>query len=155
MHDGPLVHLDDGFRYRRRIVYPFSAFESRLFHVGTDLGQCDGCRISARCDVPAEYLTGKFPSLSESKGMQIPRRTASPSRMISVISVRPGRDKPTTPEQTKIAETMKSVKAAWDKAPAGPGKDAALKHYQAAEKVHTANKEAGRNRTKDPGEMIC
>lgn len=30
------------------------------------------------------------------------------------------------------AEKMKTVKAAWDKAPAGPKKDAALKHYQAA-----------------------
>jgi hypothetical protein len=36
------------------------------------------------------------------------------------------------------AEKMKSVKAAWDKAPAGPKKDAALKHYQAAEKAMAA-----------------
>jgi hypothetical protein len=43
-----------------------------------------------------------------------------------------------TPEQTKTAEKMKSVKATWDKAPAGPKKDAALKHYQAAEKSQTA-----------------
>ena len=42
-----------------------------------------------------------------------------------------------TPDQNKTAEKMKSVKAAWDKAPAGPKKDAALKHYQAAEKAHT------------------
>ncbi|KPQ05630.1 MAG: hypothetical protein HLUCCA12_14665 [Rhodobacteraceae bacterium HLUCCA12] len=35
-------------------------------------------------------------------------------------------------------EKMKSVKAAWDKAPAGPKKDAALKHYQAAEKAMAA-----------------
>jgi hypothetical protein len=41
------------------------------------------------------------------------------------------------------AEKMKTVKAAWDKAPAGPKKDAALKHYQAAEKAHTAKDEAG------------
>lgn len=40
------------------------------------------------------------------------------------------------------AERMKSVKAAWDKAPAGPKKDAALKHYQAAEKAHSAQQEA-------------
>jgi hypothetical protein len=40
------------------------------------------------------------------------------------------------------AEQMKSVKAAWDKAPSGPKKDAALKHYQAAEKAHTAKHDA-------------
>jgi hypothetical protein len=33
---------------------------------------------------------------------------------------------------------MKTVKAAWDKAAAGPKKDAALKHYEAAQKAHTA-----------------
>lgn len=33
-----------------------------------------------------------------------------------------------TPEQNKTAEKMASVMAAWDKAPAGPKKDAALKH---------------------------
>jgi hypothetical protein len=31
-----------------------------------------------------------------------------------------------TPEQTKTAEKMTSVRAAWDKAPAGPKKDVAL-----------------------------
>lgn len=35
-------------------------------------------------------------------------------------------------------EKMKTVKAAWDKAPAGPKKDAALTHYQAAEKAQMA-----------------
>ena len=39
------------------------------------------------------------------------------------------------------AEKLKSVKAAWDKAPAGPKKDASLKHYQAAEKAMTAKDE--------------
>lgn len=44
-----------------------------------------------------------------------------------------------TPQSHDAAsEQMKSVKAAWDKAPSGPKKDAALKHYQAAEKAHTA-----------------
>jgi hypothetical protein len=38
-----------------------------------------------------------------------------------------------TPEQSKTAEKTKSVKAAWDKAPAAPKKGAALKHYPAAE----------------------
>lgn len=37
---------------------------------------------------------------------------------------------------------MKSVKAARDKAVAGPKKDAALKHYQAAEKAHAAKNDA-------------
>lgn len=39
-------------------------------------------------------------------------------------------------------DKMKTVKAAWDKAPAGPKKDAALKHYQAAEKAQTAKNDA-------------
>lgn len=33
---------------------------------------------------------------------------------------------------------MKTVKAAWDKAPAGSKKDAAFEHYSAAEKAHKA-----------------
>ena len=51
-----------------------------------------------------------------------------------------------TPQETKTAEKMKSVKAAWDKAPAGPKKDAALKHYQAAEKAQEAHDDALINR---------
>lgn len=47
-----------------------------------------------------------------------------------------------TPEQNKTSEKMKTVKAACDKAPSGPKKDAALKHYQAAEKAHTAKNDA-------------
>jgi hypothetical protein len=43
---------------------------------------------------------------------------------------------------TSTADKMKAVKAAWDKAPAGPKKEAALKHYQAAEKAHTGNNDA-------------
>ncbi|MCR9151219.1 MAG: hypothetical protein NXH83_13675 [Rhodobacteraceae bacterium] len=54
-----------------------------------------------------------------------------------------------TPEQNKTAEKMISVKAAWDKAPAGPKKDAALKHYQAAEKAHTAKNDAETNKELD------
>ena len=49
---------------------------------------------------------------------------------------------PETNASAKAAEKMKSVKAAWDKAPAGPKKDAALKHYQAAEKAQTAKNDA-------------
>jgi len=47
------------------------------------------------------------------------------------------------PAATSGAEMMKTVKAAWDKAPAGSKKDAALKHYQAAEAALKANNEAG------------
>lgn len=54
-----------------------------------------------------------------------------------------------TPEQTKTADKMTSVKAAWDKAPSGPKKDAALKHYQAAEKAHTAKNDAETNKELD------
>lgn len=54
-----------------------------------------------------------------------------------------------TPEQTKTADKMKSVKVAWDKAPAGPKKDAPLKHYQAAEKAHTAKNDAETNKELD------
>lgn len=54
-----------------------------------------------------------------------------------------------TPEQNKTAEKMTSVKAAWDKSPAGPKKDAALKHYQAAEKANTAKNDAETNKELD------
>lgn len=54
-----------------------------------------------------------------------------------------------TPEQNKTADKMKSVKASWDRAPAGPKKDAALKHYQAAEKAHTAKNDADTNKELD------
>jgi hypothetical protein len=43
---------------------------------------------------------------------------------------------------TSASEKMKTVKAAWDKAPAGPKKDASLKHYQAAEKAISAKNNA-------------
>ncbi|APG49330.1 MULTISPECIES: hypothetical protein [Phaeobacter] len=54
-----------------------------------------------------------------------------------------------TPEQNKTAEKMTSVKAAWDKAPSGPKKDAALKHYQAAEKANTAKNDVETNKELD------
>lgn len=47
-----------------------------------------------------------------------------------------------TNKTTNVSDKMKTVKAAWDKAPSGPKKDAALKHYQAAEKAHTAKHDA-------------
>lgn len=43
---------------------------------------------------------------------------------------------------TSTADKMKTVKAAWDKAPDGPKKDAALTHYKAAEKAQTAKNDA-------------
>jgi hypothetical protein len=49
---------------------------------------------------------------------------------------------PETNKSTKFSDRMKTVKAACDKAPAGPKKDAAIKHYQAAEKAHTAKNDA-------------
>jgi hypothetical protein len=42
---------------------------------------------------------------------------------------------------TNAADKMKTVKAAWDQASAGPKKDAALKHYQAAEAAHKDRKD--------------
>ncbi|MFW2544958.1 hypothetical protein ACN2XU_20180 [Primorskyibacter sp. 2E107] len=54
-----------------------------------------------------------------------------------------------TPDQTKTAEKMTSVKAAWDKAPSGPKKDAALKHYRAAETAHKAKNDAETNKELD------
>lgn len=47
-----------------------------------------------------------------------------------------------TPDHTSTATKMTSVKAAWDKAPSGPKKDNALKHYKAAEKAHIAKNHA-------------
>jgi hypothetical protein len=47
-----------------------------------------------------------------------------------------------SPSQS-TADKMKSVKAAWDQSPAGPKKDTALKHYQAAEKAQAANDDSG------------
>jgi hypothetical protein len=49
---------------------------------------------------------------------------------------------PDTNKSTNVADKMKTVKAAWDKAPAGPKKDAAHTHYQAAEKAHAAKNDA-------------
>ncbi|MBL3571857.1 hypothetical protein JMJ94_20605 [Rhodovulum visakhapatnamense] len=54
-----------------------------------------------------------------------------------------------TPKQTKTAEKMTSVKAACVNAPAGTKKDAAMKHYHAAEKAHTAKNDAETNKELD------
>ena len=42
-------------------------------------------------------------------------------------------------EESQTVKHMASVKAAWDKAPEGPKKATALKHYQAAEKAIEAD----------------
>lgn len=47
------------------------------------------------------------------------------------------------------ADKMKTVKAACDKATAGPKKDSAMKHLQAAEKAHTAKNDSDCNRELD------
>ena len=54
-----------------------------------------------------------------------------------------------TPEKNATADKMTTVKAAWDKAPAGPKKESALKHYQAAQKAHSAKNDAEANRELD------
>jgi hypothetical protein len=54
-----------------------------------------------------------------------------------------------TNTNTSAADRMKSVKAVWDKAPSGSKKDAALKHYQAAEKALTAKNDAECNKELD------
>ena len=41
-------------------------------------------------------------------------------------------------EINQVVKHMASVKSAWDKAPEGPKKATALKHYQAAEKAYEA-----------------
>jgi len=48
-----------------------------------------------------------------------------------------------TPPAKGAAEMMKTVKAEWDKAPAGPKKEAAHKHYAAAETALKAHDEKG------------
>ena len=48
-----------------------------------------------------------------------------------------------SPAATSGAEMMKAVKAEWDKAPAASKKDAAHKHYAAAETALKAHDEKG------------
>lgn len=47
------------------------------------------------------------------------------------------------------AARMTAVKSAWDAAPEGPKKDAALTHYQAAQKAQTAKNDAECHRALD------
>ena len=58
-------------------------------------------------------------------------------------------------EVNQTVKHMASVKAAWDKAPEGPKKAAALKHYQAAEKAHEAeNDEEAHNELKQASRAL-
>jgi hypothetical protein len=58
-------------------------------------------------------------------------------------------------EESQTVKHMASVKAAWDKAPEGPKKAAALKHYQAAEKAHEAdNDEEAHNELKQASRAL-
>ncbi len=59
-----------------------------------------------------------------------------------------------TPEAIKTTERMESVKAAWDKAPAGPKKEEALKHYKAAEKAHNVKDDAETNKELDAATRV-
>lgn len=43
---------------------------------------------------------------------------------------------------TSTQDKMKAVKTAWDKAPAGPKKEAALTHYKAAETAMAAKNDS-------------
>jgi predicted lipid-binding transport protein (Tim44 family) len=45
----------------------------------------------------------------------------------------------TSDQHAHAAEQMKTIKAAWDKAPSGAKKDNAHSHYMAAEKAYKAN----------------
>lgn len=69
---------------------------------------------------------------------------AKPRLLMGVAAAREGTASHKESDMTSILQTsthdeMRTVKAAWDKAPAGPKKDVALTHYQAAEKARTAN----------------
>lgn len=53
------------------------------------------------------------------------------------------------PDTNKTAKKMKTVKTAWDKAPADTKKDTSLKHFEAAQKSHAANNDADTNKSLD------
>ncbi|RVT82581.1 hypothetical protein DXV76_15165 [Rhodobacteraceae bacterium CCMM004] len=59
-------------------------------------------------------------------------------------------------QENHTVKHMASVKAAWDKAPDGPKKATALKHYQAAEKAHAAdNDEEAHKELKEAGRALA
>ncbi|WP_282128855.1 hypothetical protein [Roseobacter litoralis] len=51
-----------------------------------------------------------------------------------------------TDNSTNVSD---KVKAAWDKAPAGPKREGELKHYQEAEKARTAKNDADTHKALD------
>lgn len=58
-------------------------------------------------------------------------------------------------QENQTVKHMASVKADWDKAPEGPKKATALKHYQAAEKAHEAdNDEEAHNELKEASRAL-
>ena len=58
-------------------------------------------------------------------------------------------------QENQTEKHMASVKASWDKAPDGPKKDEALKHYQAAQKAHEAdNDEEAHRELKDASRVL-
>lgn len=58
-------------------------------------------------------------------------------------------------QENQTVKHMASVKAAWDKAPEGPKKATALKHYLAAEKAHEAeNDEEAHNELKQASRAL-
>lgn len=70
-----------------------------------------------------------------------------PARFL--FSERPGKHSLDDAEHTKTADKIQSVKAALDKAPSGPKKGAALKHFQEAEKANTAKNDIETNKELD------
>jgi hypothetical protein len=66
-----------------------------------------------------------------------------------LLSEPPGKDTDMTYEDDAIADRMKTVKDAWDKAPDGPKKNAALRHYRAAERAHIARNDSDTKRELD------
>ncbi|MCV2864386.1 hypothetical protein [Defluviimonas sp. WL0075] len=56
---------------------------------------------------------------------------------------------PETNKLTNVADKIKTVNAAWDKAPSGTKKDAALKHRQADETAQNANDAADAHNSLD------
>jgi hypothetical protein len=56
---------------------------------------------------------------------------------------------PKADTSTNAADKTKSVKATWDKAPAGPKKHASPKHCQGAQKAHTAKNDPDTHKSID------
>jgi hypothetical protein len=68
-------------------------------------------------------------------------RAVSPRRCVPELSSEDCTMKTPDIAPPTLSDRMKTVKAAWDKAPAGPKKDAAHKHYVAAGKAMGGKKD--------------